>query len=146
MDILGLLQDYYSFIIVAFVAVYVTVKFFKLKARYFTRKYKKQGDNGEKVARKYLEKEGFKDIKSQKQFAVTYFLNGKKISFDIKPDFVAKKKGEDWIIEVKTGSVATLKKSETRRQILEYSYAFKDYRIALFDATNKKFYEIDFDW
>lgn len=106
---------------------------------------RKQGAEGERVAQQWLKKHGFKSIESQSVYHCSYFVDGKEVSFDVKPDFLAQKSGEEWLIEVKTGSAASPTTIATRRQLREYASLFPGKRYALFDATKKHLYEVEFD-
>ncbi len=104
-----------------------------------------QGAAGERVAQIWLKKHGFKNIQSQSVFHCSYFIDGDEKKFDIKPDFLATKSGEEWLIEVKTGAAASPSTIATRRQLREYAALFPEKRFALFDGTKKRLHEVEFD-
>lgn len=106
---------------------------------------RRQGAEGEKVAAQWLKKKGFKEIQSQYVFHSSYEIDGHEKEFQIKPDFLATKGGEEWIIEVKTGSAASPSSIPTRRQLREYATLFPGCRYALFDGSNKKLHEVSFE-
>lgn len=106
---------------------------------------RKQGALGEKIAHNWLKRHGFKNIESQSVFHCSYFIDGNEKEFDIKPDFLAEKSGESWLIEVKTGTAASPSTIATRRQLREYAALFPEKRYALFDATKKVLHEVEFD-
>lgn len=105
---------------------------------------RKQGAQGEKVAKAWLKRHGFKNIESQSVFHCGYFIDGEEKEFDIKPDFLAEKSGEEWLIEVKTGAAASPATIATRRQLREYAALFPEKRFALFDGTKKRLHEVEF--
>lgn len=108
-------------------------------------KSRKQGAAGEKLAQTWLKRNGFKNIQSQSVFHCSYFIDGEEREFDIKPDFLAEKDKEEWLIEVKTGAAASPSAIATRRQLREYAALFPGKRYALFDGTKKRVYEVEFD-
>ena len=142
--IITFLQEH--FIVIAFfiIGIVVTRYVYRFLAKYNIRKYRKQGVTGEDIARKWLPRNGYEIVSEQKQFIGSWILNGEIRKFKVKPDFIVKRDGELWVIEVKTGTVASPTCSKTRRQILEYSSICPDHRIALFDATNKHLYKVKF--
>jgi Holliday junction resolvase len=124
----------------------ITVHFFlKIKNQHKVAGIRKKGVNGEITAKKWLSKHGFHNIKSQKSYNFSYTINNKKKTFSIRPDFIATKKNELWVIEVKTGKSASISDRSTRRQIREYATLLPCDKYALFDATNRKLSEISFD-
>ena len=133
------------FFLTFFLTIIATFFFLKIKNRNKFRAIKKKGVNGETIANKWLSQHGFFNIKSQISYNSFYIVNGKKENFSIRPDFIATKKGKNWIIEVKTGKSALLNNRTTRRQIREYVTILPNNRYALFDATKKKLYEISFN-
>jgi Holliday junction resolvase len=94
-----------------------------------------KGAKGEKRVEKYLENNGYYDIISQPEVKVNFYINNRKVDFIIRPDFIARKSGQDFLIEVKTGKSADIiNNSKTRRQLREYAACFPNHKYILFDA------------
>jgi hypothetical protein len=116
----------------------------KINAWVLRRRFKR-GAQGEVTASKYLLKHGFKILGAQTDINPVIWVDGEKVSFNIRADFLVSKNGRKGVVEVKTGKSATNpKNSATRRQILEYSTYYGVDDVYLFDAEKMKLMEIKF--
>lgn len=104
----------------------------------------KTGAKGEVKAEKWLKQNGFSNIQSQEVLETKLLANQEPYEYHVRPDFIADKKGEKWIIEVKTGKSADWAQASTRRQLLEYQSLCPEHHLALFDADHLQLTEIDF--
>jgi Holliday junction resolvase-like predicted endonuclease len=107
--------------------------------------HRARGEQGEKDAETWLKNHGFQIENSQVNTQFFYLIDGERRTFKVRPDIMATKQGERWLIEVKTGKSASPEYSATRRQIREYASLWPNQRYALFDATQGIFYEVSFE-
>jgi Holliday junction resolvase-like predicted endonuclease len=133
--------------VIIFILILIILKY-KLSEYFKKRKLKKRferGKNLENKARKFLQKKGFSILKSQHQFYHKYSVNGKMYSSEIIPDYIVKKNGKIYIVEVKSGrSAIAINNSNTRRQLLEYDFVINCDGIFLLDMENEKMELIKF--
>jgi len=101
----------------------------------------------EEEAEALLKKKGFKIIGKQKKADVITYVNGKpKLGYVI-ADFIVEKNGKKFVAEVKAGeTVADPTEPSTRRQLLEYKFAFKPYKTLLVDMIEKTIQLVDFEY
>jgi hypothetical protein len=105
---------------------------------------RRQGERGEADALAWLKRNGFTHIAPQNEARHHFLVDDDLQHFTVRPDFFAERAGEPWLIEVKTGSVASPRSKETRRQIREYASLYPGRRYALFDATRSHLHEVRF--
>lgn len=99
----------------------------------------------EQKAEKWLKRNGFKIIERQQSKPLVIKAGAKHHRYQIRIDFLVKKSGRTYVVEVKSGSQNRyITNRETRRQLLEYFLAYQPDGIILFDMENKKFSEIKF--
>ena len=133
-------------IALCFLGAYLYQKFctFVLK-----RKLKKRFDHarcGEKSAELLLKESGYYLEETQKGSKLSMWVNGKQFSYLVRPDAFASKDGKRYLVEIKTGKVATdPKHSATRRQLLEYYHGFDVEGVLLIDAEVEKLHHISFE-
>lgn len=105
----------------------------------------KQGQDGEKIAEKFLLKNGFEILESQSHIKQSYFCDDEEINFRVKADYLVEKEGRFAVVEVKTGKSAKVPLTrETRRQILEYQTLYDVDDIYLFNADLKQLHYLEF--
>ena len=103
----------------------------------------RRGAQGERQAERYLRSRGFRIMEQQARRKMHMFVDGKETAFEIKADFVTRKKGKRCVVEVKTGSCATNPAyTDTRRQLLEYLICYDADILYLFDADRGDLKEI----
>jgi len=96
-------------------------------------------------ARAVLEKEGYVIIESQKRVPIITYLDNKPYKNWVQADFIVKKQGKIFVVEVKTGHGATkITNPATRRQLLEYDYVYRPHGILLLDMEYGKIQEVIF--
>ncbi len=105
---------------------------------------RRQGERGEADALAWLKRNGFTHIAPQNEARHHFLVDDDQQHFTVRPDFFAERAGEPWLIEVKTGSVASPRSKETRRQLREYVSLYPGRRYALFDATRGHLHEVRF--
>ncbi|MDD3538626.1 MAG: hypothetical protein PHP36_00085 [Atribacterota bacterium] len=99
----------------------------------------------EQKAEKWLKRNGFKIIERQQSRPLIIKAGTTRHRYQIRIDFLVKKNGQTYVVEVKSGSQNShITNRETRRQLLEYFLAYQPYGIILFDMETKKFSEIKF--
>jgi len=126
---------------VIFILLLVILKY-KLHEYYRKQKQKKRFERGkslENKAQKFLQKKGYTILKSQQPYYHKYSVNGNTHTSEIIPDYIVKKNGKTYIVEVKSGkSAISISNSNTRRQLLEYDFAIDNDGIFLLDMENEK--------
>ncbi len=126
---------------VIFILLLVILKY-KLHEYYRKQKQKKRFERGkslENKAQKFLQKKGYTILKSQQPYYHKYSVSGKIHTSEIIPDYIVKKNGKTYIVEVKSGkSAISISNSNTRRQLLEYDFAINNDGIFLLDMENEK--------
>lgn len=100
--------------------------------------------HAEKKAEMLLKRNGFQIIDRQQSKPLIIKAGSVPHRYLIRIDFLVKKNGRTYVVEVKSGSKNKITKRETRRQLLEYFLAYQPYGIILFDMDTKKFSEIRF--
>ena len=134
-----------GFIIVVLIITILRYKFTQFLKTRAQRKRFKHGLTSEKKAEKFLKRKGFTILASQKEYYHYYLVDGKKHKSKLIIDYLISKDGHTYIVEVKSGQKAILMNNiNTRRQILEYSFAIENDGIYLLDMENKKMQLIEF--
>ncbi|MDD3030892.1 MAG: HK97 gp10 family phage protein [Atribacterota bacterium] len=99
----------------------------------------------EKKAEKWLKKNGFKIIEKQQSRPLIIKTGKTSHRYLIRTDFLVKKGGHKYVVEVKSGRKnSKVTNRETRRQLLEYFLAYQTYGIILFDMERNLFSEVKF--
>lgn len=93
---------------------------------------------GELKAIKFLEKNGYEVLDTQKQSQYIITVNDKSHRVTVKADAIVKKGNKIYIAEVKTGEKAPSPQlTATRRQLLEYYMVYKPDGILLVDMEKQ---------
>lgn len=124
--------------------VWLGVKFWKWRKGRLLQKSRVQGAEGERAAERWLLQNGFTNLDQQNSQTFHYWVDGEAQSFKVRPDFFARRDGETWLIEVKTGKSAAATYSATRRQIREYAQLWPHLRYGLFDGDQGRLQEVSF--
>lgn len=112
----------------------------KLKKRF------QHAKGGELSAEKLLQELGYHLLDLQKSSTLSMWVNGEKFSYLVRPDAFAEKGDKRYLVEIKTGPVATdPKQSATRRQLLEYYHGFDVDGVLLVDAEMGEVHDIYFE-
>jgi len=115
-----------------------------LNARTITRR-RERGERGEEIAKKFLIKRGYAIIKEQPRHSSALIVDGEEVKYEVRADFLVERRRRRYIVEVKTGKVATNPaSSSTRRQLLEYSRIYDVDGLLFFNAELKKIMTITF--
>ena len=105
----------------------------------------KRAQRGEMHAERLLRKAGFRIEGRQVPKTVTIMIDGVPAEYSLRADFVCRKKKLRFVAEAKTGSVApSVHHRPTRRQLLEYRYAFDVDGVLLVDAETDVVHHIVF--
>jgi len=100
---------------------------------------------GEEVAERVLQKAGYEIIDRQLSTYWHVACDDDELEFLLRADLHVRRDGQEYIAEVKTGDQApSLSFAATRRQLLEYSLAFRSPCILLVDVEQETIYEIQF--
>ena len=105
---------------------------------------KRKGRKGEQNAKKLLKNSGYKILSTQHKMQGILYEDNKKVSFEVRPDYLVEKNNIIYIAEVKTGLSALIGERNTRRQLLEYSKLSNSNKVLLVDLTRKKIKIIKF--
>ncbi len=105
---------------------------------------KRRGAKGEDIAVNLLITNGYKVLSSQLPFEGSLLVNGTKIQFKTRVDFIVEKDEEQFLVEVKTGASASPANIHTRRQLREYAQLSGAKKIILVDGTKKEIFIIEF--
>lgn len=99
----------------------------------------------EKKAERWLKRNGFQIIGRQQSRPLIIKTGKTSHRYLIRTDFLVKKGGRHYVVEVKSGRKnSKITNRETRRQLLEYFLAYQTYGIILFDMDSKRFTEVKF--
>lgn len=99
----------------------------------------------EDKAEKWLKRNGFQVLEKQQSRPLIIQTGKTCHRYSIRTDFLVRKSGRKYIVEVKSGHQNSLVTNrDTRRQLLEYFLAYQSYGIILFDMEHKKFSEVKF--
>ena len=84
------------------------------------------GEWGERRAVKILKRDGYRIVDSQVTQSYQIEVDGKRLTVRLRADFLVEKAGRTFIAEAKSGEAsAQVSGRATRRQLLEYLYAFE---------------------
>ncbi len=103
-----------------------------------------RGARGEEAGVLVLEDAGYEVLETQVRAAATVAVDGDAEVYDLWIDAIAVRRGRRYVVEFKTGGVASIAVASTRRQLLEYALAFPDHDLLLVDASQGTVYEIAF--
>ncbi|MCK5816352.1 MAG: hypothetical protein KAH07_10460 [Flavobacteriaceae bacterium] len=134
------------FVIVAIllyaIAKYKIADYRKKKAQ---KKRFERGNQLETEARYFLKKKGYRIISEQEIHHHKYLVNGEKRESKLILDYVVKRNGKKYIVEVKSGkSAISLKDKNSRRQLLEYDFVIENDGVFLLDMENKNMQLVEF--
>jgi predicted type IV restriction endonuclease len=105
--------------------------------------HRRQGARAEQRAKSLLKAQGYKMEDSQVTGHV--HVDGKNQEFPVRADFLVSKKGRTFIAECKGGAVSgSVANIATRRQLLEYTYAFSVQGVLLVNTVERKVMRIEF--
>lgn len=100
---------------------------------------------GEQRAPAWLEEHGYTVMGAQVAVDHPVRVDGRTVTIALRADYLAKKDGARFVVEVKTGALAPrIETSATRRQMLEYRIAFDVDGVVLVDAETGTVREVTF--
>ena len=101
---------------------------------------------GERSAEKLLERLGYRIEARQPRAEVCVWVDGAPLTLEVRGDLLARRQRRRYLVEVKTGTKAPrITHGPTRRQLLEYRYAFDAEGLLLVDADRGTVQEIAFE-
>lgn len=124
------------------------ILYLKIRSFLNNKKAKKRSvisKKAEKTAEKWLKRNGFQIVEKQQSRPLIIQTGQTRHRYSIRTDFLVKKGGQKYIVEVKSGQKnSQITNRDTRRQLLEYFLAYQSHGIILFDMEHKKFLEVKF--
>ena len=104
-----------------------------------------RGADGEVRAEKLLRAAGYAIVARQATGSWTVHADGAPLEVDLRADYLVARDGRRFVAEVKTGRLAPrLETAATRRQLLEYRFAFDVDGVLLVDADAARVSAIEF--
>lgn len=143
-------QNHIIFLLLAIIimALAFLIIRYKLNEYFKQRKVKKRFERGNKLelqAKSFLKSKGFTMVDYQSTYEHKYMVDGEVQYAEIKPDYIVKKNGKKYIVEVKSGTTAiSARNRSTRRQLLEYDYVVENDGVFLLDMENRDLKLIQF--
>jgi hypothetical protein len=105
----------------------------------------RRGRAGEENAKKYLLRHGFTILSEQAVLKPAMSIGGVRRQYDVRADFIVRKRGKRAVVEAKTGAAARPWSRETRRQLLEYAMNYDVDMVYLYDGNKDSMVTVDFD-
>lgn len=103
------------------------------------------GKRGETRAKKLLLAEGYRILETQTTKALTFLVDGKKVTTHLRADFLLERRGRRYVADAKAGGKATSPtNAATRRQLLEYATAYDVDGVLLIDASEGNILSVEF--
>ncbi len=100
---------------------------------------------GETAAERLLERHGYEILERQVQAAWTFHVDGEPVEARVRADLLVQRRGQVYVAEVKTGDRAPdPSHPPTRRQLLEYRFAFDPDGLLLVDMSARRVHEVAF--
>ncbi|MBM7855501.1 hypothetical protein JOC37_001898 [Desulfohalotomaculum tongense] len=117
----------------------------KLVHAYKLRRQSIKSRRAEQKAQKYLQQQGYTIVAVQKRVPIYTKIDGRSYKNHVKADFIVKKGGFKYVVEVKTGKqVAKPTGAGIRRQLLEYYLIYRTDGVLLLDMENKNIHTVEF--
>lgn len=108
-------------------------------------RHQRLGKEGERRARSLLKKEGYRLCGEQQGGSYCLFVDGRATPIHLRSDYLVEKRGRRFVAEVKSGALSVKVTSRgTRRQLLEYLFAFDVDGVLLVDMHAHQIREISF--
>jgi hypothetical protein len=102
---------------------------------------------GETSAQILLESRGYAILGAQAVGTYTLSIDSESIEVPLRTDYLVERHGLRYVAEVKTGRLAPLIRTPaTRRQLLEYRFAFDVDGVLLVDAEQQRVHVVRFPW
>lgn len=118
------------------VLVLLLLLLFRLVSRQMKRRVRdhaRVGRRAESEGYRLLERRGFKLVERQALAEVVVEVDGEAQVFTVRADALVEREGRRFVAEIKSGESATVTSRATRRQLLEYAFAFGVDEVLLVD-------------
>ena len=131
-------------------AVLVALGALGLAARRWIRRLVRQrrwlrAQDAEGEAPRLLEKLGYGVLGAQVEGGYSLQVDGQPMAVSLRADYVVERRGRRYVAEVKSGKLAPrLDTAATRRQLLEYSMAFRVDGVLLVDGEARRVHHVEF--
>ena len=103
------------------------------------------GHQGEALARRILRKAGYRLLQEQVTRTVRVSVDGELRDYTVRADALVRRRKKLYVAEYKGGrETATVDHRSTRRQLLEYAYAFECGGVLLVDALGGAVHRVEF--
>lgn len=107
--------------------------------------HRKLGADGERRARSLLKKEGYRIQAEQSSGSYSLLVDGERVPVRLRADFIVERRGRLYVAEVKSGEESVkVTGRATRRQLLEYLFAFEVHGVLLLDMQESCIREVSF--
>ena len=134
-----------SVVILVLVVLLLRFKYIEYRKRQKQKKRFKRGSELETKAKYFLKRQGYKILQEQAVYYHMFKANGKEKKAKLIIDYVVRKKGKTFLVEVKSGqSAISIQNKFTRRQILEYDFVIENNGILLLDMEHEILELIEF--
>lgn len=108
-------------------------------------RHRRTGASGERRGLVLLERAGYAVVETQPSALVAVRVDGVRYDCGVRADALVTRKGQRWIAEIKSGpESAKITNRATRRQLMEYAYAFECDGILLVNVLERKVHEVHF--
>ncbi len=109
------------------------------------RRHHRLGHLGERAASKILKRDGYRILETQASESYQISVDGKLVPVHLRADFLVEREGRRFVAEAKAGAVAARPTGRaTRRQLLEYLYAFRVHGVLLVDVPQAVVLRVEF--
>ena len=105
-----------------------------------------RGLRSERFAERLLKRSGYRIVETQAQAQAHVLVDGIRKTTWLRADFIVARKGQQFLVEVKSGAKRSPTRDSTRRQLLEYAMVYDVDGILLIDAESHAIQEIEFDY
>lgn len=135
------------FVLFLVVAVWGTLRIEAWIRRREFRRSMRRARTLEKKALRFLEERGFQCVGEQIEREAFFLVDGRRIPFRVRIDYLLERGGKKYVAEVKTGKQAeTPEHPSVRRQLLEYALLFAPWSVLFVDGEEQKVHEVSFPW
>jgi len=130
-------------------AIAGSIVFFFISKAMFSLKMSKRvelSQISQEEAESLLKKKGFKIIDKQKRADIVTYIDGKPNLGYVQADFIVERNGKKFVAEVKAGEmVSDPNEPSTRRQMMEYKFAYKPFGLLLVNMLDRSIHSVDFE-
>ncbi len=131
--------------ILLLIGAYIQKSLTRFKKRFLLDNHRKSGATGEKKAKEYLLKNGFKILKEQAVLENQLLIDGKPEKFHLRADFIVYKDGKLSVVDAKSGIEESDPNCiQTRRQLLEYFIYYNADDVYVFNNNDSTLHSVSF--